>query len=507
MNDSTQERLKPELGARDKPGIVHLGLGAFFRAHGAIYFSELEHLQGEEKNAAGAQESGGEAPSASKENPGKNPRLGILGVSLMRPDQRDLLAPQNFAYHAVELAPEGRRAELITIIRDMLVAPEDPAALIAAMADPDIRIVTLTVTEKGYCHQPATGKLNRQHPFIIHDLESPLPRSAIGFLVRALARRREDGTPPFSVICCDNLPNNGPLVRNLVLELATAIDPELAAWIEKEGRFPATMVDRIVPATTQADIAALSAQTGVLDLSPVMHEPFRQWVVEDNFVAGTRPELERVGVQMVSDVTPFELMKLRCLNGTHSALAYLGYLAGHETIFDTVSDPAFDAYCRQLWRKEILPGLPAPEHTDLQAYTDQLMARYKNPRIRHLTWQIAMDGSQKLPQRILGTISDNLAAGRDSSGLILAVAGWMKYVSGVDEQGQPIDVRDPLRETLRAVIRQRRTTESQVDALLSITAVFPRELAQNPSFRDPLAQAFGMLEERGAQASVEEILY
>ena len=286
-------RLTRTSAHRPGVGIVHLGLGAFFRAHGAIYI--------EEAMAA----SGGD--------------WGIVGVSLMSPTQRDLLAPQDFAYTAVELGPDGETPRVVEVVQNVLVARENPEAVIAAMAYPAVRIVTLTVTEKGYCHEPSTGRLNRAHPDIVHDLAHPdAPRSAPGFLVRALARRRDDGLRPFTVLCCDNLPENGRLVRGVTLELARLIDAGLADWIEAEGAFPSTMVDRIVPATSPEDIERLTALTGVADLSPVMHEPFRQWVVEDRFVDGARPDLAAAGVQLVDDVTPFELMKLRMLNGTHS---------------------------------------------------------------------------------------------------------------------------------------------------------------------------------------------
>ena len=338
---------------------------------------------------------------------------GIVGVSLVRPDQRDRLAPQGFAYTALELGPDGETPQVVDVVEDVLVAPEDPEAVVARMADPAVRIVSLTVTEKGYCHDPATGRLNRAHPDIVHDLANPAaPRSAPGFLVRALDRRRAAGAAPFTVLTCDNLPDNGAMARGVVLELGRLVDPALADWIAAEGAFPSTMVDRIVPATKPEDIERVAALTGRLDLSPVLHEPFRQWVVEDHFVGGARPDLGAVGVQLVEDVRPFELMKLRMLNGTHSSLAYLGYLAGHETIADTVADPVFAGFVRRLWTREIIPTLAPPPGEDLGRYADALFARYSNPAIRHRTWQIAMDGSQKLPQRILGTLADNRAAGR-----------------------------------------------------------------------------------------------
>ena len=449
-------------------GIVHLGLGAFFRAHGAIYIEEAMAANGGDWD--------------------------IAGVSLMSPDQRDKMKPLNFQYHAVEQGPDGEVPRLVTSVKNVLVAREDPEAVMALMADPAVKIVSLTVTEKGYCHVPATGALNAEHPGILHDLASDLPETAPGFIVRALARRRALGLRPFTVLTCDNLPQNGHVVARVVRELAGRIDPALAAWIEAEGKFPSTMVDRIVPATREEDIARLEAK-GIEDAAPVFHEPFRQWVVEDDFVDGARPAFGP-DVQMVADVTPYELMKLRCLNGTHSSLAYLGYLAGFETVAEASSDPAFARFLKRLWTDEIIPTLDQ----DYSTYARALLERYKNPGIRHRLWQIAMDGSQKLPQRILGTVSDNLAAGRACPGLMLAIAAWMKYVTGVDEKGQPIDVKDPLAAELKAAV----TSPDPVAAILALRQVFPAELAGNAKFRASLIEARGLLGQ-GARVAVANL--
>ena len=333
----------PRLSASidDKPtaGIIHLGLGAFYRAHGAIYIAEaMAHSRGD---------------------------WGIIGVNLIRPDQRDLLKPQGFAYTAVELSPTSEVSQVINVLNDVLVARENPAAVLQVMASPAIKIVTLTVTEKGYCHEPSSGALNRAHSDIIHDVNHGLPQSAVGFLVRALQMRRAAGVAPFTVLCCDNLPQNGHVVRGVVLELAHLINPGLADWIAQNGAFPSTMVDRIVPATSPEDIVTLANKSGYLDCSPVIHEPFRQWVIEDDFVNEERPDFAAAGAQMVDDVMAFEHMKLRCLNGTHSSLAYMGYLAGYESIFDTVSNPDFGRYCQRLWSAEIIPGLKPPEGVNL----------------------------------------------------------------------------------------------------------------------------------------------
>jgi len=340
-------------------------------------------------------------------------------------------------------------------------------------------------------------------PDVRHDLaHADLPGSALGMRVAALRARRAAGLRPFTVLSCDNLPGNGRITRDAVLALARAQDADLATWIAGEGRFPCTMVDRITPATTPQDRAALEQATGYTDAACVTHEPFRQWVIEDDFVDGCRPDWARAGVQFVQDVAAHEHMKLRCLNGTHSTLAYLGYLAGYETIAETVADPDFAALCRWLWRAEILPTVPKPPGADLLAYTAALLDRYRNPAIRHRTWQIAMDGSQKLPQRILGTLVDNLAAGRDSAGLTLAVAGWMRYVGGVDERGQGIDVRDPLATRLRQVSDSASTPDGKVAGLLGVSQIFPASLSTNAVFRDQVTSAYATLLEHGAKGAV-----
>ncbi len=335
---------------------------------------------------------------------------GIAGVSLQRPDQRDRLAPQGGLYTTLQRDGHGTRARIIGCLRRVIVAREDPAALVTMMAAPETHIVSLTITEKGYCHDPATGRLDTDHPDIAHDRARPdAPRSAVGLIAAALRARRDAGLAPFTVLCCDNLPHNGALLAGLVHDFAALGSDALAGWIEAHGAFPSTMVDRIVPAPTPADVEEATALTGLADAAPVSHEPFRQWVIEDRF-AGARPAWEKVGAELVADVAPHEHMKLRMLNGAHSALAYLGYLAGHATIPDVVADPPFRAYAEALW-EEVIPTIPPPPGTDLRGYARDLLARFGNTAIRHRTWQIAMDGSQKLPQRLLGTIRERLAQG------------------------------------------------------------------------------------------------
>ncbi len=466
--------------ARLRPRIVHLGLGAFFRAHGAL-FTEDSLAEGGE--------------------------WGIVGASLQRPDQRNRLVPQGGLYTTVEKDRTGSRARIVGCLLDILVAPEDPEALLRRMASPDTDIVTLTVTEKGYCHDPATGRLNPHHPDIRHDLDHPeAPRSAIGLVVGALARRHGAGLRPFTVATCDNLPGNGRLVAGLARDFAALRDDGLAAWIESTVPFPSSMVDRIVPAEAPGDADLAVSLTGLHDAAPVIHEPFRQWVLEDSFVDGRRPAWERVGVQFVTDIAAYEHIKLRMLNGSHSALAYLGYLGGHETIVDTVSDPTYAGFVQRFWCDDVVPVLPAPDGFDLGAYADQLLQRYANPAIRHRTWQIAMDGSQKLPQRLLSTIREDLERGRPFPCLALAVAGWMIYVGGVDEGGAAIDVRDPLAERFRERLDVAGPDPARrVGALLGIDAVFGRDLPANPVFVAAITGAYEALASLGARRAVADL--
>ena len=459
-----------------KAGIVHLGPGAFFKAFNASFTDDVLRAQGGD--------------------------WGIIAVSMQSDSAARALMPQGCAFTSVALEPDGETPQIIEAISKVMVAREDGEAVVAAMADPCIKIVSLTITEKGYCRHPATGALQIDAPEIQADLANPSrPVTALGFIVAALARRRADGHAPFTVLSCDNLPDNGATARRVVVDFARALDPDLAGWIEAECRFPATMVDRITPATTPEDIARVGRLTGYFDPACVLHEPFRQWVIEDDFVQG-RPDWDRAGAQFVTCVQAHELMKLRCLNGTHSALAYLGYLGGYETISDTVADPVYAQFCQDLWAQEILPTVPQPEGEDLTRYTASLLKRYQNPAIRHRTWQIAMDGSQKLPQRILGTIADRLAQSHVPTGLCLAVAAWMQYVGGRDAQGGTIDVRDPMADQLKEASDAGASAEGKVARLLAFSEVFSPEVVAEARFVNAVTKAYDMLENQGARATL-----
>lgn len=462
--------------SRITAGIVHLGIGAFHRAHQAVVIDDLL---------------GGGATD-----------WGIIGASLRSPETRDALAPQDGLYTLAVRSGAGTDHRIIGSVLATEVAKEKPGHLIARLANPATRIVSLTVTEKGYCHTPKTGDLDEDHPDIVHDLQNPgTPRSAIGYLVAALARRRIAGTPPFTVLSCDNLSANGHTVGRIVTQFAALRSRNLAKWIEAEVTFPSTMVDRIVPETTDADRAAVSSALGMTDAWPVVTEPFTQWIVEDRFPAG-RPDFAAAGVQLVSDVTPFEHMKLRLLNASHSALAYLGYLAGFETIAATMTDPHFAALARQVML-DAAPTLAMPEGTDLASYGASLLQRFSNPALHHRTWQIAMDGSQKLPQRLLATMQDRLRLGLPIETHALAVAGWMRYVTGTDEQGRAIDVRDPLAAKLKAIAGSAGPAADRlVPALLEVEAIFGT-LGTDPRMRSAVTAALTKLFAVGARQAVQ----
>ena len=458
-----------------KIGVVHLGLGAFHKAHQAMIFEA-------------ALDSG-------------DLRWGVLGASLRSRGVRDQLAPQGGLYTVTVRDGADERTRLVGALQGVVVAPEEPARLVDAMAAADTHIVTLTVTEKGYKLDPAAGALIHDDPDLAADLRSlENPRTAPGFIVAALAKRRAAGLKPFTTISCDNLPHNGKRLREAVLALAAHHDETLRDWIAAEGAFPETMVDRIVPATEEADIDALEARIGVTDRAMVKTEPFTQWVIEDRF-AGERPDLAAFGVQLTDAVAPWEAAKLRLLNGAHSGIAYLGGLAGIEFVHQFVALPAGRAFAEALW-DEAAETLSPPPGLDVPAYRTALMARFANSALNHRTRQIAMDGSQKLPQRLLAPILARLEQGKKVDALALAVAAWMRWQEGIDDNGVAFMVDDPLAP--RTAGSGNLTAGGAVAGLLAVDAIFPRELAEDEGFRVTLTRALSALREKGARATIED---
>ncbi|MHA6723375.1 mannitol dehydrogenase family protein [Sphingomonas sp. RS2018] len=458
-----------------RPGIVHLGIGAFHRAHQAAY--------------ADAVLSAGDL------------RWGIVGASLRSAGVRDQMVPQDGLYTLAVRDGADERLRIIGAVKDVLVAPKSPAALVAAMAHADCHIVSLTVTEKGYKLDPASGTLNVDDADLAADMANlSAPRTAPGFIVAALAERHARGLVPFTAISCDNLPHNGRRLAAAVVALARAHDPALADWIERHGAFPQTMVDRIVPATTDADIAALSARIGVEDRALVKTEPFSQWVVENRF-AGERPDLAAVGVQLTADVAPWEDAKLRLLNGAHSAIAYLGGLAGVDFVHEMVAQAPVRAFVERLW-DEAAATLDPPPGLDVLAYRTALMARFANASLQHRTRQIAMDGSQKLPQRLLAPIAERRAKGLSVDALALGVAAWMKWQGGRDDSGARYTVDDPLAAVTAERLRGLSDPAERVAALLSIAAIVPPALAADEGFRAMLVRHLTKIDQHGALAAV-----
>ncbi|MDX3900812.1 MAG: mannitol dehydrogenase family protein [Sphingobium sp.] len=455
-------------------GVVHLGIGAFHRAHQAVFFDDC-------LNAGDL-------------------RWGITAASLRSPAVAEQMNPQDGLYAVLVRDGSDQRARIVGAVCEVLVAPDDPAALIAVLASPDTHIVTLTITEKGYRLDPATGALLVDDPQVAADIASlAAPRTAPGYLVAALAARRAVGLAPFTAISCDNLPHNGARLRSAVLDLAGRHDPALAAWIAEEGAFPETMVDRIVPATTDADIAALAERIGVEDRAMVKTEPFTQWVIEDRF-CGPRPDFGP-GVQITQAVAPWEEAKLRLLNGAHSGIAYLGGLAGIEHVDQFLKNLDARRFVEGLWDEAETTLSPPPE-LDIAAYRRALMARFDNGALQHRTRQIAMDGSQKLPQRLVAAIVARRARRQEVAMLALAVAAWMRWQGGVDDSGAPFAVDDPMADVTAARLTGRQSAAERVDALLSIDAIFPAALRDDVALRAALTGWLTILEEEGALAAL-----
>jgi fructuronate reductase len=456
--------------------IVHFGFGAFHRAHQALLTDRV-------LNALGGD-------------------WGICEISLFSGDKlMSALREQDHLYTVLEKGRDGNQAIVVGAVNECLNAKLDGMnAIIEKFCEPQVAIVSLTVTEKGYCIDPATGRLDAANERIVHDLQNPAePHSAPGILVEALSRRRERGLPPFTVLSCDNIPDNGHVVRNAVIGMAEKRSPALADWVREHVTFPGTMVDRIVPAATPESLREVTEILGVEDPCAISGEPFIQWVIEDNFVAG-RPQWEVAGVEMVDDVLPWEQMKLRMLNGSHSFLAWLGYLAGYLHINDCMADKNFYRAAHRLMMQEQAPTLRVTG-VDLEQYAENLLERFSNPALQHRTWQIAMDGSQKLPQRMLESVRWHLQHNGEWPCLALGIAGWMRYVSGVDDAGQTIDVRDPLAQKIKDIVGSSSEAE-RVVALLDLSEIFGSDLPGDERFVSRIRQAWETLCNEGARAAV-----
>jgi fructuronate reductase len=458
-------------------GIVHLGLGAFCRGHLAVYTDDVL--------AAGARD------------------WGIIGVDPLAPQICEALRPQDCLYTVFSRAPGGDQLRVVGSMLEALTTPPDLGRVLALMADPRTRIVTLTVTEKGYCQDAATGSLDEHNPAIVADLANPgASRTAPGLLTEGIRLRRAAGLPPFTVLVCDNLAQNGVTARRVVTRFAELRDKDLGRYIADTILFPCTMVDRITPATQEADRVAVAAAIGCQDAWPVVCEPFRQWVIEDRFSLG-RPRWEETGATLVDDVHPFELMKLRCLNGAHSTLSYLSVVYGIETIAEAMADPLLPRIVRRMWDDDTIQTLPPVPGTDVAAYTVALEERFRNPGVRHRTMQIAMDGSQKLPPRLLEPALFHLRQGRLPKTLALAVAAWMRFVVGTDEQNRPYEIADPLSSRLKAIAQASgRDARRLADELFAVSDIFVPEVAGNAAFRALVTANLAGLLDKGVKETL-----
>jgi mannitol 2-dehydrogenase len=462
------------------PGVVHVGVGGFHRAHQAMYHDRLM-------------------------NEGQALDWGICGVGVMAADRemKQALDAQDGLYTLVLKHSDGTyEPRVIGSIVEYLFAPDDPEAVIEKMAAPSIRIVSLTVTEGGYNISDVSGEFDVTNPDVIHDLEpGTVPRTTFGLITEALRRRWKRGLTPFTVMSCDNLPGNGHLSKRVFTAFARLRDPELADWVEREARFPNSMVDRITPATTDDDRAEVRERFGIDDVWPVVCEPFTQWVLQDAFTAG-RPPYSDAGVQVVDDVESYELMKLRLLNASHQAMCYFGYLAGYRLAHEAAQDPLFRAFLLGYMDEEATPTLPPVPGVNLEEYKHTLIERFSNPQIRDTIARLCAQSSDRIPKFLLPVIRQQLATGGEIRRSAAVVASWARYAEGIDEQGETIEVVDRLRDTLMPLARRQR---EDPDAFIANRDVFG-DLVDNERFVTVYRSALVSLHERGARATLEALV-
>ena len=464
-------------------GIVHLGLGAFHRAHQAAYTDAVLNLQ----------------------LPGWQ-AWGISGVSLRSAGVREQMNPQHGLYTVVERSAEGEVCQVLGAIKQVLVGAEDREAILSLMAAKATKIITITVTEKGYCHDPGSGELNVEHPQIAADLQNPAaPQSCVGFIVAALQRRMQQGLKSFTVLSCDNLPSSGQLMRNIVMQYAERVDPQLAQWIATHTAFPDAMIDRIVPATTEDDKTALYEKLNLRDEAMVVTESFNQWVIQDTFSDG-RPPWEKAGVLMVDDVAPYKALKLRLLNGSHSLIAYTGFLAGYETVSEAMSDQNIKRLVRLFMDRDAGETVIAPEGFKLAQYKQELIDRFCNPGLKHRTAQIAMDGSQKIPQRITPPLREQLseAGNKNVEVLCLTLAAWIRFCAGVDEQGARYTLNDPMEEKLQQLCQLDADSSKVVASVFALPEIFGNQREYLSPVVDKVAYWLDSFKSKGMLAALNE---
>ncbi|HEY2288737.1 MAG TPA: mannitol dehydrogenase family protein [Streptosporangiaceae bacterium] len=461
-------------------GIVHIGVGNFHRSHQAMYLDTL-------LNAGAAMD------------------WGICGIGLQPPDagMRDALAAQDGLYTLVLRHGDGSwDARVIGSIVEYLLAADDPEAAIEKLAAPATRIVSLTITEGGYNLDAVTGEFSPADPAVRADLQpGAVPRTVFGLVTEALARRRQRGIPAFTVLSCDNIPGNGHVSQRVFTTFARLRDPDLAGWITRHVRFPSCMVDRITPRTTEADRAELSRRLGIDDQWPVLCEPFTQWVLEDDFADG-RPPLEDAGVQVVPDVEPYELMKLRMLNAGHQALCYPGYLVGSRLVHEVAADPLFAGFLLDYMSAEAIPTLRPVPGVDLDQYARELIERFSNPELHDTVARLCASASDRIPKFLLPVIREQLAAGRPVTRSAAVVACWARYAEGTDENGEPYEIDDDLAPQLRAAAGQQR---SRPLAFLEDNRAVFGDLAGDERFTRVYAAILGALLEHGVRDTLADL--
>jgi mannitol 2-dehydrogenase len=460
------------------PGVFHIGVGNFHRAHQAVYLDDLFNM-GESRDWA------------------------IVGAGVRPADaaMRAALAAQDWLTTVVEQEAHRSGARVTGAMIDF-VPPGDSAAILAAMARPEIRIVSLTVTEGGYYISPATQKFDPGHADIVADAKAfDTPKTAFGLIAAALKRRRDAGGAPFTVMSCDNIPGNGHVAENAVAGVAELADPALATWIRRNVAFPNSMVDRITPATSERERNLLRDQWGVEDAWPVFCEEFKQWVIEDHFSSG-RPALEKVGVTFTADVAPYELMKIRILNGGHAAIAYPAALLDIHFVHESMEDAQIAAFLEKLTKTEIMPTVPPPPATDLEDYRQLIARRFANPKIGDTITRLCLDGSNRQPKFILPTARARIEGGQSAMGLALVSALWCRYCYGVTESGKPIAPNDDNWARLQAHAQR---AKGDAKAYLEMTDIFGAN-ASDPVYVAAFTKALGSLWSNGVRATLADYL-
>jgi fructuronate reductase len=458
-------------------GIVHISLGAFHRSHQAVYTDSILAKDGG--------------------------NWGICGIGAMPSDKKLLadLKAQDHLYTVLMRGAETNEARIVGSLRETMLMPENPGAVIARLMDPSVKILSLTITEKGYCHDPQTGLLNPSHPLIAHDLLNPdQPQSAIGLIVAALKARKEKGMAPFTVMSCDNLPHNGKKAASIVTAYAKCLDEKLAVWIEQNVAFPNTMVDRITPVTTEDDKLALEKEFGYRDEGLVVCEPFLQWVLEDHFPQG-RPAWEKVGAQFVKDVSPYELAKIRLLNVPHTIFAYPAYLMGFEWVSDGASDPLLANYVRKVMDDEITPTLPPAPGIELEKYKTTIIERFANPAIKDTWARICSDGSQKIANQLVPIARERFAKGQDANGLALLLGIWFRYLTGKMDNGSSYKIDDPMADRLQKIALSAGTDPVP---FLAVKEIFGDDILQHTAFIEEIRAVLAQTTKEGVAKVIAE---